>query len=132
MVDPFDLNTLSFDHEFRLYAGLRADIECVVDEEDYLHFSQWLWEPLRNKNKIYFRRTQTIRGEGGRISPTKYLHIEILTRSKGPAPTKRRSICDHLDGNSLNCRRNNLRWATRLENNRNRFGIAYYQREIHV
>ncbi len=124
MTDPWDLNTVE-PHQFRLYAGRNADYAALVDEEDYRHFSQWLWQPQFNKSKIYFRRALTIRnGADDRYSGTVYLHIEICRRAHGEAPTRRRNLVDHWNGYSLDCRRDNLRWATRLENNRNRFGLA--------
>lgn len=121
-MDPFRLNEV-IPHQFRLYAGANADYACLVDEEDWHHFTRWMWEPQFNKDKVYFRRSLTRRVSGVRQHGTIYLHIEIQKRAEGPPPTRRRCLVDHLNGNTLDCRRINLRWATRLENNRNRFGV---------
>jgi len=133
--DPFDPNCwpLLIERDYRLYAGEYADIECLVDEEDYRHFGQWLWNPkIDPTSKIYFRRSCSTYYEDGTRSGaiSYYLHREILIRAEGPPPTKTRCIADHWDGNSLNNRRSNLRWVTKRENNRNRFGQAWHQRSF--
>lgn len=107
-----------------MYAGAHVDIACLVDEVDYLYFTRWLWKPQYNKGKIYFCRTQTVKTAEGRFDKKVYLHVEILTQHRGGPPTRLRRFGDHLNGDSLDNRLSNLRWATRFENNRNRFGAA--------
>ena len=133
-LDPLDPNLLDLDWQFRMYAGENADVACLVDEEDYCYFTQWLWvtKPSAGGKKLYFRRAVnrydlTGQREG---ADTLYLHIEICRRAHGEMPTKRRCIVDHFDGDSLNNCRANLRWATSRENNRNRFGAYYRQRSL--
>ena len=134
MLDIFDPNTWDLSpHQFRMYAGEEADIECLVDEEDYLFFTKWLWTPKRSPNgKLYFRRAISRYDLCGKRegADTLYLHIEILRRAVGEMPTRTRCIADHWDGNSLNNTRGNLRWVTKRQNNRNRFGSDFYQRSL--
>lgn len=127
---PLDPNTLPpWPTEWRIYAGANAEYEALVDEEDYRHFNQWLWKPQFNRTKIYFARTETRRGNDCR-STTLYLHREICIRAHGHPPAAKRNIADHWNGFELDCTRDNLHWATKRENNRNRFGLHYRQRSL--
>lgn len=124
-LDVFDPNTLDLRTPlFRMYAGTLAEVACFVDEQDYYHFTKWMWLPKVSKGKIYFRR---VIGRGGE---TLYLHTEILKRAGHEQPSSGHCIGDHLNGHSLDNRRQNLRWATKRENNQNRFGSAALQREL--
>jgi len=119
--------------QFRMYAHANADIECLVDEEDYLYFTQWLWTTKKSPcGKLYFRRAVSRYDVlGNRVGvDTIYLHIDILQRKEPGPPTRLRCIADHWNGNSLDNRRDNLRWATKRENGRNRFGSSFYQRAM--
>lgn len=91
---------------------------AIVDVDDYAWAMQWLWLPKPNSRgkKFYAYRKQRI----GVVSASVWLHKEVLLRADPAGRTRRRKIGDHKDGESLNCRRRNLHWATILENNRNR------------
>lgn len=106
-----------------LYIG--ADIFIVIDEEDYVWASAWRWNIKRSKNgkKLYACRTSSY---GGRDISV-FLHKEIALRSRGNPPTSCHIIADHMDGNSQNCRRGNLRWATPSMNRQNYHGIFAMQ-----
>lgn len=125
LLDPFDPNNwphfIGLPHEFRIYGDDRAHEFCVVDEVDYHWAIRWRWHvnkphPKRNGKKRYFCRNQS---NAARYLPTLYLHVEIMKRT-GIVPTSDlHFLVDHADGDELNCRRANLRWATRSFNNRN-------------
>lgn len=53
-----------------------------------------------------------------------WLHKEVCKKANGKA-TRVRTIADHKNGDSLNCRRDNLRWASPKENRANIHGAAF-------
>lgn len=101
----------------------------VVDDRDYEWAMQYKWFctfSLKNKTKKgYAARSKVIDGKKGLI----WLHKEVLTRWHGPHPIGQH-IGDHLDGDSLNCRLGNLRWASFQDNARNKFGFLSRQLDL--
>lgn len=112
---------------------------AIVDNEDLLFAQMWLWHPICSKSgpgyieKWYARRCVSLPTgpAGARTSSRRtlniWLHKEILLRAKGPPPSKAATIGDHLNGNSLDCRRVNLKWSTSSQNRLNLFGSATHQ-----
>lgn len=138
-------------HEFRIYGTADLEIYSLVDEEDYSFLSQWLWSPKVSKGgkKVYLRRnveTQLNNGYGKgryecpetgksirnrqRMQRTLFLHTAVMWRTGIVPPSSAHHIVDHLDGNGMNCRRSNLRWATDSMNGKNVFGIAAKQGDL--
>jgi len=113
------------DHEHRIYGNDQASIWAIVDEEDYHWFVQWRWtaKVSRGGKKIYLFRPAYA---GGARRRSIYLHVEIMKRTGIEPPSAVHGITDHRNGNSLDCRRRNLRWATRSMNRRNIFGSMGY------
>jgi hypothetical protein len=107
----------------------RSDVQTLVDYRDWLWLKESLWchtfgggvEGPDAMHKMYARRTV----QGG----TLWMHREILKRFAGPAPSERH-VGDHINGNSLDNRRCNLRWATLSQNARNKFGTAWLQKRF--
>lgn len=120
----------------------RWDLCVVLDEEDYLWARQWKWGHTIgsggkiaykckitgatkrgvNTDKVYAKRSV---GRAGTV----FLHREITKRAYGPPPSGAH-ISDHKNGDSLDCRRENLRWATLSQNARNLYGSALLQRRL--
>lgn len=109
--------------EYRIYGDDRASVWAVVDEVDYQWAIQWRWNPKRFRGKVYLRRAVNKYAEGVRIgAATLYLHIEIMRRSGVIPLSDQHVLVDHRNGDSLDCRRHNLRWATSSINRINRGG----------
>lgn len=99
-----------------------SELFCVVDAVDYAWASRNLWRPKwdRHGRKAYATRSLDVRRNERRVlSVTLYLHKQVCLLEHGPPPSRRHTIGDHKDGNSLNCRRSNMRWATPRMNRQN-------------
>jgi len=110
---------------------------ALVSAEDYPWASRFSWRPKPDKTgrKLYAVRSMDVgcpvgKDRAGRRQVSIHLHKEVCLRAFGPPSTPRHVIGDHLDGNSLDCRRSNLRWATRSENNMNLNG--WYARQMRL
>jgi len=82
-----------------------------VDPEDLVRLSAFSWRVSikRRKPVAACRRIRLSNGAGG----VRYMATEIMGENPG-------KVIDHWDRNPLNNRRSNLRWATSLQNSRNR------------
>ena len=128
------------DHQFRIYGDDYENIYAVVDEVDYHYLVQWRWKPSvsrihkgTKKPKVYLCRAASeiigpdlfIDGKRRqqRIVRSLYLHHVVMERKGDKRPkTNKAVITDHANGDGLDCRRNNLRYATISFNNKNLFG----------
>lgn len=135
MLDSFDPNTWGIaTHEFRIYGDDNASVWSVVDEVDYQWCLQWQWSVKFSKRgkKFYLRRnTQSGFGREGRTRHTQFLHTEIMERTGIERPSEMHTLVDHWDGDGMNCRRANLRWATHQMNCINRNGSAFKQQVLY-
>lgn len=101
-----------------IWLNAELTLAALVDPEDYDFFSRWRWfaKPNSRGLKFYAFRGTSIAGVRG---VSLYLHVEILKRFKPERPSPRHTQGDHRNGDSLDCRRLNLRWATPSENRLN-------------
>lgn len=106
----------------QIFLNADCTIFALVSACDYEWAIRWRWKWVwdRTKTKRYAKRTPRIsNGDGTSRSINIYLHKEICSR-KGPPPSEAHTIGDHQNGESLDCQRDNLEWATRSQNRRNR------------
>ena len=86
----------------------------MIDDEDYAQFSKWKWKASHNDSSHYRYATRS-------VTPTKsnpnhrtiVMHREIMKALPG-------QFVDHVNGNSLDNRKENLRLCTHADNMRNR------------
>jgi hypothetical protein len=81
----------------------------LVDDEDFEELSKFNWHFARGRKTNYAARGVRVGGKMKRI----YLHRQLLNAPKGVE-------IDHEDGDGLNNRRGNVRFASRAQNTTNR------------
>lgn len=86
-------------------------VTATIDASDYNRVKNFHWCPVISTGNVYFRTHFRVY-DGGK---TKMSHIK-LHRLISSFPLM---DVDHIDGNTLNNSRSNLRQASRAENNRN-------------
>ena len=80
-----------------------------VDPEDYCWLSQFRWHYVRTSRTFYAVRTVYCGGRSGKV----WMHREIMGTPRG-------LVCDHINHNGLDNRKENLRNCTVAQNNLNR------------
>lgn len=79
---------------------LTKDKKAVVDDSDFAELSKHKWHAIKSRNTFYARRTDYANGK-----KAIYMHIVVLGNKDG-------FMVDHRNGNGLDNRRPNLRFAT--------------------
>ena len=84
-------------------------IDCIVDDDIYEKYGKYSWYAHKGKGeKLYVRWDTTIKG----VKTKFILHRVIMDAPKG-------MLVDHIDGDTMNNLRSNLRICTQVENMRN-------------
>jgi len=91
---------------------LTRDKITLVDNDDYKELSKVKWFAAKNKKNFYAKR-------GINLGKNKIKHLSMHQVIMSKPPEDHLQI-DHIDGNTLNNQRNNLRFCTQSENMRNR------------
>lgn len=86
---------------------------CKIDDEDFAWASQWKWTPFKSGKKLYVHRRDS------RAKKMVLMHRELAK----PAPDQE---VDHVNGDSLDNQKGNLRRCTHTENVRNvaKYGVG--------
>jgi hypothetical protein len=87
------------------------EFDVIIDDDDFEIVSKNTWTPMRARQKagqVYFRRVQVIDGRNVDL----YLHRVIMGIPKG-------LVIDHINRNTLDCRKSNLRAVGQSENCQN-------------
>jgi hypothetical protein len=92
----------------RIY--LSEDAWTVLDQQDYYRFGRFKWEISGDDNIFYAVRNTIV--DSSRTTTIR-LHREIMNAPKG-------LVVDHINGDSLDNRRANLRLATHSQNSCNK------------
>lgn len=87
---------------------LTTGMVTIVDDEDYPYLSQFKWFKHRENRHVYVEKSIIVDG----IWKSLKMHREIMNAPPGV-------MVDHIDGNSLNNTRANLRLCTLTENSWN-------------
>jgi hypothetical protein len=94
--------------------GLTKGAVALVDDEDFEYLSQWTWRLTSAYGKPYACRTQKAAVDGIFKPRCYFMHRMILGLTFGD-----KLHGDHINHNTLDNRRCNLRIATSSENQRN-------------
>jgi hypothetical protein len=85
---------------------------AIVDPEDYERLSKYEWEARRARNSPFYAARQDI-NRSTRKYKLIFMHREIIEIGDG-------LFADHINHNTFDNRKANLRPATQTQNNRNR------------
>ena len=85
---------------------------AIVDPEDYERLSKYEWEARRARNSPFYAARQALNPSTGKYTLI-FMHKEIIEVGEG-------LFADHINHNTFDNRKANLRPATQTQNNRNR------------
>jgi hypothetical protein len=111
---------------------------AIVDDEDYEWLNQWKWCYASSSNKIGYAGRSIKEIPNIRKAQTILMHSVIFKKHNENIDNK--YVIDHIDGDTLNNQKCNLRLATRQQNQFNQRktsnkksskykGVSWFQRE---
>lgn len=94
---------------------LSRGLFVLVDDEDYEEMNKFKWFACPNKHLFYAARNGLVKGKRRVV----YMHRQLLGILESSMVT------DHINGNSLDNTRSNLRVCTQAENVRNNSKVRF-------
>lgn len=94
-----------------LIIGARGQYEAKVSADHYPYLSRWRWTFKISKGGGVYARRGGGRTHDGELRPTILLHDVVMELKGKPRPSSRHTA-NHLNHDTLDCREDNLVWAT--------------------
>ncbi len=94
------------------YVTLTKGYEAIIDSADAATVERYNWHAKADGRCVYAIRHAACSVDGKKTTIS--LHRSIMGEAEG-------LVVDHINGDGLDNRRTNLRWATRQQNTMNRF-----------
>lgn len=85
---------------------------ALVDDGDYEYLSEFKWYYQNTLRGRFEYANRYIKHKGNKRQTILSMHRDLLQAKRG-------QYCDHVDGNGLNNRRNNIRLCTQSQNRMN-------------
>jgi hypothetical protein len=107
----------------KYYLSLSTGGFAIIDCEDFYKVEGrcWFKRKTNNRSKTHYAMGQ-FWDKNTKISKLKYLHRVIMGAKSG-------EILDHINGNGLDCRKENLRFCSITQNNINSIKTKYKNKE---
>lgn len=99
---------------------LTRSLFALVDDEDFDWLSRFRWSAVEGRCGAFYasRSVYVPRREGGPRQYGRDMQRDVMERAVGAAPPGHKA--DHRNGDTLDNRRQNLRWASNTASNINR------------